>query len=86
MNHGGLAHVKWMALIAAGLFGVLLLFGNSAGEALRYAVLLSCPLMMVAMMLGGHSGHSGHGSKGSDEASDAPYGDRDEPVGHHHTS
>ncbi len=83
MNHSGLGHVKWMALTAAGLFGVLLLFGNSAGEALRYAILLACPLMMVGMMFGGHSGH---GTQGSDEASAPRQGDVDEPVGHRHTS
>ena len=89
MNHSGLGHVKWMALIAAGLFGVLLLFGNPAGEALRYAILLACPLMMVGMMFGGHSGHSGHSGHGNgrgDEASAAPRADKDEPVSHHHTS
>lgn len=57
MNHSGGGHLKGMALISGGVFVVLLLLGKPAGEALSYAVLLACPLMMVGMMFGGHAGH-----------------------------
>ncbi|MCT1430741.1 DUF2933 domain-containing protein [Brachybacterium muris] len=40
-----------------GLFVVLLLLGRTAGEALTTAAILTCPLMMVMMMFGGHQGH-----------------------------
>lgn len=62
-------HLKHMLLGGAGLFGVLLLVGVPLTSALLYAVLLACPLMMLAM--GGHGGHAGaehdHTSRRSDE-------------------
>ena len=64
MNHSGAGHLKWMAVIAGGVFAILVLLGKPAGEALSLAVVIACPLMMVFMMLGmpGHRGHSGeHG-------------------------
>ncbi|ADG76536.1 conserved hypothetical protein [Cellulomonas flavigena DSM 20109] len=83
MNHSGFGHLKWMALTAAALFGVLLLLGNSVGDALRYAVLLACPLMMVAMMFGPHSGRGGHGGS---ETGMRPREDTDGRVDHHHSA
>ena len=67
MKHSGAGHLKGMALIAGGAFVVFLLLGKSAGEAFSYALALTCPLMMVGMMFGGHGGaedsaeHDGHG-------------------------
>ena len=84
MNHSGLGHLKWMVLTAVGLFGVLLLVGKSPGDALSYALLLACPLMMVAMMIPMmRSGHGGDQTKPVDTR-----GDTDERVGttgHHHS-
>lgn len=80
MNHK--AHLKWMAIVAAGAFVVLLLMGKPAGEALTMAVALACPLMMVAMMLGGHS--HGHGSQGDGHAGHAPAGRTEGDVSSRH--
>lgn len=60
MKHSGAGHLKGMALIAGGAFVVLLLLGKSASEAFSFALVLACPLMMVAMMFGGHGGHGGN--------------------------
>lgn len=60
MNHSGTGHLKGMALLVAGVFVVLLLLGRPPGEALLYAAILACPLMMILMMVGGHGGHGGH--------------------------
>lgn len=66
MNHqmSPLRHVGVMLGAAAAGFGVLILFGVPSGAALRYSLLLACPLMMVWMMLSmpSHDGseHSGH--------------------------
>ena len=67
MNHSGAGHLKGMFLIAAGAFALLLLLGKSAGEALTYAALLACPLMMVGMMFGGHGGHGARSGQDSDD-------------------
>lgn len=72
-------HLKHMALGAAVILGLLLAFGVDLSAALRYALLLACPLGMVAMMLfmgrgRGHAhGHHGpHGHRGhEDVAADA---------------
>lgn len=81
MNHSGFGHLKWMVLTAVVLFGVLLLMGRSAGDALSYAVLLACPLMMVAMMFGMRSTH---GSQGGDAGAPPSRDGTDERVGHNH--
>ena len=60
MKHSGAGHLKGMALIAGGAFVVLLLLGKSPSEALSFALVLACPLMMVGMMFGGHGGHGGN--------------------------
>lgn len=83
MNHSGFGHLKWMVLTAVVLFGVLLLMGRSAGDALSYAVLLACPLMMVAMMFGMRSGQGGHGGQDAD-AGAPPRDGANDRVGHHH--
>ncbi len=62
-------HLKHMAVGAAVLLAGLLAFGVPLSTALQYAVVLSCPLMMIGMMLfmnhgnghscaGSHDGHS----------------------------
>ena len=70
MNHSGAGHLKGMALLVAGVFVVLLLLGRAPGEALLLAAVLSCPLMMVLMMVGGHGGHAEHGPQ---DHADDPY-------------
>ena len=76
MNHSGAGHLKGMALLVAGVFVVLLLLGRAPGEALLLAAVLSCPLMMVLMMAGGHGGHGSHGGHaehGPQDHADDPY-------------
>lgn len=73
MNHSGAGHLKGMALLVAGVFVVLLLLGRAPGEALLLAAVLSCPLMMVLMMVGGHGGHGGHAEHGPQDHADDPY-------------
>ena len=55
-------HLKYMLLVGGGLFVVLLVAGVPVSTALFYAVLLACPLMMVAMMamMGHGTGSGGH--------------------------
>lgn len=53
-------HLKHMAIGAVVILAVLLAFGVNLGQALPYAILLACPLGMVAMMFfmnrqGGHN-------------------------------
>lgn len=80
MNHSGAGHLKGMALLVAGVFVVLLLLGRAPGEALLLAAVLSCPLMMMLMMAGGHGGHqSEHGPQ--DHAHDAYPLDETTPPG-----
>ncbi|MGC0250462.1 MULTISPECIES: DUF2933 domain-containing protein [unclassified Pseudactinotalea] len=57
MNHSGRGHLKAMVLLMGGLFIALRLFGLPGGQALLYAAVLACPVMMVMMMFGGHRGH-----------------------------
>ncbi|PYF95982.1 Protein of unknown function [Georgenia satyanarayanai] len=57
MNHSGSGHLKGMVLLMGGLFIAMRVFGVSTGDALVYAAVLACPLMMVMMMFGGHGGH-----------------------------
>ncbi|MGD8149328.1 hypothetical protein [Ornithinimicrobium sp. Y1694] len=79
-NHSGTGHLKGMALLVAGVFVVLLLLGRAPGEALLLAAVLSCPLMMMLMMAGGHGGHqSEHGPQ--DHAHDAYPLDQATPAG-----
>ena len=73
MNHSGAGHLKGMALLVAGVFVVLLLLGRAPGEALLLAAVLSCPLMMVLMMVGGHGSHGGHAEHGPQDHADDPY-------------
>jgi hypothetical protein len=49
-NHGGKNHLLGMLGIGALVLVVLLGTGRSFQQALPYAALLACPLMMVAMM------------------------------------
>lgn len=52
MNHSGSGHLKGMVLLMGGLFIAMRVFGVSTGDALVYAAVLACPLMMVMMMFG----------------------------------
>lgn len=51
------AHLKHMLIGGAAILAVLLAVGVDARQALSWAVLLACPLMMVAMMLMMGRGH-----------------------------
>jgi len=66
LDHSGVGHVKGMAVIGGAALVVLLLTGRPFDEAIVYAIVLACPLMMVGMMFGGHQGH------GSDERAVGP--------------
>jgi xanthine/uracil permease len=77
-------HVKHMAIAAAVIIVVLVIAGVDLGQALRSAVVLACPLGMIAMMfmMGRHRGEpADHHDVGtattprSDDA-DAPTGAR----------
>ena len=74
-------HLGGMLMAAGAVLGALLLFGVPAGAALRYAVLLACPLMMGWMMLSmSGSGHgSGHGSVDGSAGSHEDGTPRDQP-------
>lgn len=59
-------HLKHMLIGGAAIFAVLLVAGVDLQQALQWAILLACPLMMVGMMMmmnrkGGSQGHD-HGS------------------------
>jgi len=49
-NHGGKNHLLWMLGIGGVVLVVLLGAGRSFQQALPYAFLLACPLMMAGMM------------------------------------
>jgi len=66
LDHSGVGHIKGMAVIGGAALVVLLLTGKPFDEAIVYAIVLACPLMMVGMMFGGHQGH------GSDEQAAGP--------------
>lgn len=53
MNHQGhsmKAHLLHMLIAGAAVLGVLLLAGFDLGKAAPYAILLACPVGMIAMM------------------------------------
>lgn len=87
MQHGN--HLKHM-LIAGGLILVALLaFGVPTGSALRSALVLACPLGMIAMMFMMMRG-GGHGHAGGNSAADQQHAPADatvdlrSPTGHQH--
>ena len=54
-------HLKYMLLVDIAVFALLMATGTSVGTALLIALLLSCPLMMIVMLLtGGHSAGQSH--------------------------
>ena len=59
-------HAKQMLLAGAAILVVLLIARVPVGTALRFAVLLACPLMMVMMMAS--MGRGGHGGGSRDDA------------------
>jgi hypothetical protein len=46
-------HLKYVLLVVVAVFALLVTTGPSFGTALLIALVLSCPLMMVVMLLGG---------------------------------
>ncbi len=64
-------HVRHMAVGGAAVLVVLLVAGVGLDQALRYALLLACPLGMVAMMLmmGRGTGRRSDGPHDEDQAS-----------------
>lgn len=67
-------HLRMMAIGAALLLGAFVLFGVPFVTALRYALLLVCPLMMGLMMLtmGGHGAAGASQRPISHDESDDP--------------
>ncbi|WP_024288372.1 hypothetical protein [Cellulomonas sp. KRMCY2] len=61
-------HLKHMVIGGAGILVVLLLFGVGFQEALPWALLLACPLMMVGMMFMMNRNH-GAGASGEHQHS-----------------
>ena len=83
-------HLKHMAIAAAVVLALLLALGVDLSGALRYALLLACPLGMVAMMLLMGRGRSGHGTPPHPHAGphpavtdEVPLGGADRPQGDH---
>jgi hypothetical protein len=62
-------HLTYMVGGAAAAFAVMLLVGVPLAKALPYALLLACPLMMIAMMASMRRGDS-HGVAGHDRTQD----------------
>lgn len=79
-------HLKYMLLVGAGAFGVLLLVGVPLTSALLLAVVLACPLMMFTMMftMGGHDGHGGAGHDHTSRRSNQPGEPIERPNQHQH--
>lgn len=67
-------HLRMMAIGAVLMLGAFVLFGVPFATALRYALLLACPLMMALMMLsmGGHGGTGTAQRPPSHEETDDP--------------
>ena len=68
-------HLRMMAIGAALLLGAFVLFGVPFATALRYALVLACPLMMGPMMLS----MGGHGGTGTSQRPTS-HDDADEPL------
>jgi len=79
-------HLKHMFIAAAAVLVVLLALGVDLGGALRYAVLLACPLGMAAMMLVMARPNRAHGTaphSHGDAAAELPPVDADQPRDDH---
>lgn len=72
-------HFKHVVIGGAVVLATLLLVGVPAGTALTYALLLACPLMMVAMMfmMSGHGSGDSRGRGTPDQASEREPNQRD---------
>jgi hypothetical protein len=58
-------HLRYMLLVDVAVFALLVATGTSVGNALLIALVLSCPLMMVVMLLaGGHGAGHRHDQRG----------------------
>jgi hypothetical protein len=86
LDHSGVGHLKGMAVIVGAALAVLLLMGKPFDEAIVYAIVLACPLMMVGMMFGGHQGHGSDGRAAgtSDVLTRAPVAGRHPVRSHEH--
>lgn len=76
-------HVKHMAIAAVVILVVLVIAGVDLGPALRSAIVLACPIGMIAMMfmMGRHRGEPADDQVGTaatprSDGSDAPTGAR----------
>ena len=87
-KHGIKGHIVAMLGIGGLIFVGLLLTGRSAGESLYLAAVLSCPVMMIGMMLTmrgvdhGHEEHAGANSTRQPTVADTER--TDESAGHRH--
>jgi len=78
-------HLKHMAIAGVAIVAVLAIAGVDLGQALRWGILLACPIGMIAMMafMGRHRGegadqHQVDSSAPGADSADAP------PVARHH--
>ncbi len=89
-KHGIKGHIVAMLGIGGLIFVGLLLTGRSAGESLYLAAVLSCPVMMIGMMLtmrGNDHGHDDEASASSTQRptlADADAEPSDDSAGHRH--
>jgi hypothetical protein len=75
-------HLAYMVAAGGAAFGVMVLAGVPLGTALPYALLLACPLMMIAMMAS-MRGDDSHGAaepgRTRDPAGHQPAAEPDQP-------
>ncbi len=71
-------HLKYMLLVDVAVVALLLATGTSVGTALLIALVLSCPLMMVVMLLAG-----GHGAGQSQQGHEQRPNARDDEDHHY---
>ena len=78
-------HLKHMAVAGGAILLVLVIAGVDLGQALRWAILLACPIGMVAMMayMGRHR-DAGVPSAQADGSTPEENGADSPPVAHHH--
>lgn len=63
-------HGLQMLVAGAGVLVLLVVLGVDVGEAVLWALLLACPLMMIWMMRHGHDGHGTAHDRADLEAQD----------------
>ena len=78
-------HLTHMAIAGVGVLAVLVVVGVDLGTAVPWALLLACPLMMVAMMWAMSRGQGGHAGGEPGGGRDSAGSARDAaPEDHHH--